>query len=192
MKSISGAVLAGGKSFRMGTDKAMLQLNERTFLQNSLLLLASFTKELFVSSNKNYSNLSYPIVKDSFQNMGPLSGIHAILKAIPTQKVLIIPVDTPLLSKELLQFILDNYEPDKQLSICKTADGLQMLIGVFDKSLLPIIENQINNKEYKLTFLLDKASSQILDVSHFKDACININTQEAWKKLNNKFKNNAE
>jgi len=67
-----------------------------------------------------------------------------------------------------------------------------MLIGVFDKSLLPIIENQINNKEYKLTFLLDKASSQILDVSHFKDACININTQEAWKKLNNKFKNNAE
>ena len=69
MKSISGAVLAGGKSFRMGTDKAMLQLNEHTFLQNSLLLLASFTKELFVSSNKNYSNLSYPIVKDSFQNM---------------------------------------------------------------------------------------------------------------------------
>lgn len=187
MKSISGAVLAGGKSSRMGTDKAMLQLNEHTFLQNSLLLLASFTKELFVSSNKNYSNLSYPIVKDSFQNMGPLSGIHAILKAIPTQKVLIIPVDTPLLSKELLQFILDNYESDKQLSICKTEDGLQMLIGVFDKSLLPIIENQINNKEYKLTHLLDKASSQILDVSHFKGACININTQDAWSKLKNKF-----
>ncbi|HIP47634.1 MAG TPA: molybdenum cofactor guanylyltransferase [Lutibacter sp.] len=188
MKSISGAIIAGGKSTRMGVDKATIKLNQETFLQKAVTLISHFSDEIFISSNTNFSNIDIPIVKDFYKNIGPIAGLYSILKVIPTQKVLLIPVDTPLLTKDVIQYLLANYDKKKQISICKTDDGLQMLVGIFDKSILPLLKDQINKEDYKLSNLLEKASIQIINVEKFKDQFVNINTQADLKKLNNQNK----
>lgn len=186
MKSLSGAIIAGGKSTRMGVDKASILMNQQTFLQKAIALISSVTNPVFISSNTAYPAIDLHIIKDQFKDIGPISGIYSILQAIPTQKVLLIPVDTPLLSREVIHYILDNYNVNKQINICKTSDGLQMLVGVFDKSILPILEKQINNKDYKLSCILELVSTQIIDVDRFKDQFININTKNDLANLKSK------
>lgn len=188
MKPISGAVIAGGKSTRMGLDKALIELNHVSFLQKAVTLISHFTDKVFISSNTDYPTIELPIIKDVYKSIGPIAGLYSILKVIPTQKVFIIPVDTPLLSKEVVQHVLDHYDVTKQIAICKTDDGLQMLVGVFDKSLLPILESQIQKKEYKLSSLLDMSNAQIIHVKIFKNQFANINTQTdlMYLKQNNK------
>jgi len=188
MKSISGAIIAGGKSTRMGVDKAMIKLNQDTFLQKAISLIASFTNNIFISSNRSYPKIDFPIIKDTIIGIGPLGGIQAILKAIPTQKVLLIPVDTPLLNEKVIQYILDNSDFEKEIIICKTHDGVQMLIGIYDVSLLPLIENQIKSKDYKLSNLLKKANVQIIEIDDFKEFFVNINTKIELNDLQNKAK----
>lgn len=177
MKPISGAVIAGGRSTRMGLDKALIELNHVSFLQKAVTLISHFTDEVFISSNTDYPTIKRPIIKDVFKQIGPIAGLYSILKVIPTQKVFIIPVDTPLLTKEVIQYVLDHYDDTKQIAICKTDDGLQMLVGVFDKSILSLLKDQIKNEDYKLSNLLENANVQIIDVEKYKDQFANINTQ---------------
>lgn len=177
MESLSGAIIAGGRSLRMGVDKATIVLNQNTFLEKSIALLSPFSKHLFLSSNTNYGNIDIPIIKDIYENIGPISGLYSILKEISTDKVFVIPVDTPLLTKDVIQYVLNKQDKTKQISVCETDDGVQMLIGIYDKSILPIIENQIKENDYKLTKLLKKANIQLINVEKFSNQLANINTQ---------------
>jgi len=180
---ISAAIIAGGKSTRMGTDKASMIYDELSFLQRAINLLNSFTDKIYISSNSQYQDVNFPIVKDQIKNIGPIGGIYSILKSIKTQKVLIIPVDTPLLSWELISFLLKNHKEQDQISILKSKDGLQMLVGIYDQSALPIIEGQIRKQDYKLRNLLDKLRVNILDATDYISDFQNINTQEDFNNL---------
>jgi molybdopterin-guanine dinucleotide biosynthesis protein A len=167
----------------MHTDKASLIYDQNTFLQRAISLLSHYTQKIVISSNRQYQNINYPIVKDSIKNIGPIGGIYSVLKHIDTQKVLIIPVDTPLLSKKLIHFLLDNYKEQDQLTILKSKDGLQMLIGIYDKSLIPVLEKQINKKDYKLRNLLDGLRVNVVDASEYRSDFKNINTKKEFDKL---------
>jgi len=183
MEIISGGILAGGKSKRMGVDKAQLIFKKDTFLQRSINVLNFFTKQILVSSNTEYLNIKYPIVKDEIQDIGPIGGLYTLLKKIKTQKLLILAVDTPLINKEVIAFLLKNYNPKAQISVFKTEDGLQMLVGIYDKSLLPIIEKQIENADYKLRNLLAKTNVDIILGDAFIRQFKNINTKKALEQL---------
>lgn len=97
-----GVVLAGGKSIRMGQDKALLTINTKSLLDRSIDLLQQLdASEVIVCRNDGSSNS----VPDVYPELGPLSGIHAALHATD-YSILLIPVDMPLLDVETLSPIL--------------------------------------------------------------------------------------
>src|SRR5260221_8153176 len=80
---ITGFVLAGGKSSRMGTDKAALSLNGRPLLDHALATVRQVTNEVFIlGSSQLYLGYGSEVIEDIFPGCGPLGGIHAALSHV--------------------------------------------------------------------------------------------------------------
>jgi len=179
---ITGVVIAGGKSKRMGFDKAGIKIGDVTFLQSAVNLLHNFFDDVLISSNT--SGDDNPItVKDIIQDIGPMGGIYTCLQEVSSQKILVVPVDLPLLDKKLISYLLTSANWHKQATVFEVKGRLQPLVGLYDVSLLPLMRNQINKKDYKLHHLLQMSSCQIVNGDIFADKFVNINTQEELVRL---------
>ncbi|KYG73400.1 hypothetical protein AWW68_11910 [Roseivirga spongicola] len=110
MKSVHGLILCGGKSTRMGQDKTSVMLQGKPLLTYSIELFASLNIDFHLSVNPNQKELieNYPSVIDQFEAVGPLGGILTGLKSIG-KDLLIIPVDMPQLTKNLLLKLVDAF-----------------------------------------------------------------------------------
>src|SRR5215471_7374392 len=104
----AGFVLAGGKSTRMGQDKAALSLNGRTLLEHSLAALQGVCHEVAILGKYELYGTLAPVYEDIFPGCGPLGGIHAALANSHTHHNLIIAVDTPFLAPEFLSYLVER------------------------------------------------------------------------------------
>jgi molybdenum cofactor guanylyltransferase len=108
-QNLTGFVLAGGKSTRMGRDKAALALNGRTLLEHALDVLRKVAGEVCILGPKQlYANHGAPVIEDIYPGCGPLGGIHAALSQTRTDFNLIIAIDTPFLAPEFLSFVAER------------------------------------------------------------------------------------
>jgi len=185
--NLTGVIIAGGKSKRMGKNKLLLTFQNQTLLDKAVYLLENFTSKIIISTNNDTLQTSYTVLRDSIQNIGPLAGIYQALNNATTPRIIIIPVDMPLLNKQILQFLLNKSEEYAQINIFKTTQHIQMLVGIYHKSLLPVIEKQIEKKLYKLRDLLPVSSVNYIDGTQFEDKFINVNTPLEWQNLINKY-----
>ena len=109
-KDVTGYILAGGQSRRMGFDKRMLKAGRITFLERSSGLLESILgkKPVFVGDNLELkATQGCRIVRDRVPNCGPLSGLAALLQDCPTQWALVLAVDLPYLSCHELELLIN-------------------------------------------------------------------------------------
>lgn len=120
---ILGLILAGGKSSRMGQDKALLQINNQTLLARMFKLLGStdideiaisrnVSTEVLVEELKLSTNmLKMPLhTSDIIPEKGPLSGIHAAMHTFPDYHVLVIPVDLVMINIESINFLIEQFK----------------------------------------------------------------------------------
>ena len=104
---ITGIILSGGKSTRMGENKSLMKINGKTIIEHVNDLIQSlFSNVILISNNPDeYEFLGIKIYKDIFPGMGPLAGIHSGLKNSSTQKNFIISCDIPLMTPEMIKTI---------------------------------------------------------------------------------------
>jgi molybdopterin-guanine dinucleotide biosynthesis protein A len=146
---VTGFILAGGKSTRMGRDKAALLLDGRTLLEHALDVLrqAVGNKSDAVSilgSRQLYSGHRVPVVEDIFPGCGPLSGIHAALTHTRTEFNLIIAVDTPFLSADFLRFMVERaVESQATVTTPEIGGYRQPLCSVYSREFLAIAEKAL-------------------------------------------------
>ena len=103
---LTAFILAGGKSSRMGADKAFVTLDDRTLLSRALELAHALTADVRIVGDPAKFARFAPVVADVFPGCGPLGGIHAALRASQTDLNLILAVDVPFVSTELLQYLI--------------------------------------------------------------------------------------
>ena len=183
---ISGILIAGGKSKRMGTDKSLLTYGQQSFVERAANLLLQFTDDLLISSNTDYPDFTYKFVSDNTPNTGPIGGLYTCLPYIKYDSALVIPVDMPLLTTEVFAFLLQQANFSKKINIFRANNRLQMLTGLYHKDLIPIIKQQIDAGDYKLQNLLKKTPHHIINAGDFSAQFININTPESLQKLQQK------
>lgn len=178
-------ILAGGKSLRMGSDKSNLIYNGKSFLDNLLYEFRNY--EIIVSSNKeniNKNNVVY--VKDMYKNIGPIGGILEILKNSVHKYNLIIPVDMQNINIEYLKYISNFISRDYDLFVVKNNGNINPLAGIYSKEMIPIIEKNISNYNYKLQNLINENYTKIIEFKYSKfteDILYNINTVGDYRKL---------
>lgn len=183
------AIIAGGKSSRMGyEDKAFIKFKDKTFIDNIIEASCDF-EEIIIISNKIESYKNFKVFKDIYKECGPLGGIHSALLNAKYDKVLCIACDMPLIQKDTLNLmakIEDNYE----ILIPRINDRLQPLCSIYSKDLIPEIEEALINGKNKLQkFILEK-NYKIIDNIKYENLSLkefsNINNKEDLKVLEEK------
>ena len=154
--SRAGFVLAGGRSSRMGQDKALLPWKGST-------LLESVAREVFLAAGnatvigppERYGNLGFsmgfPVISDRIADCGPLGGLHAALSVTTAEWNLLVACDMPAVTSDLLKELLASADVSGADAVVpETPQGLEPLCAVYHARLLPIVESAIHSKLLKM------------------------------------------
>ncbi len=181
---VSGIVIAGGQSLRMGIDKHSLIFRNQSFIDRAVGLLKNFTPDIIISANDKSHSYAYKTIPDSVPNTGPMGGLYTCLPLIKNDRALVIPVDMPLLSPEVLRYLLQQADLSKKITVFHANDRLQMLAGLYHKGIVSFLQKQLAAGDYKLQNLLKTIPHQIIEAKNFSPLFFNINTPGQYKKLN--------
>lgn len=148
----TAAVLAGGRSLRMGTDKALLPLEGKPMVVRQVeLLQTAFERVLVVTNSETTRETlgSVPSVSDLIPDQGPIGGLHAALSAAPTEWILAIGCDMPFVN---VGFARHLFELTEGFDIVAPSSGelLETMHTYYSRRCLPAIERQISRGERKL------------------------------------------
>lgn len=181
-------LLAGGKSSRMGRDKAELFFEGKTFLQQLFekAALAGIQKK-YLSGHKA-EEAGVCTVEDCYQERGPLGGIHAGLLAAETPFCLVLPVDVPQLPQELLGNLLDvherlSMEEQKKPLLVKHEGRTEPLMGIYPTEMADFIENKIKEHAVPVFRVLDQWGYGCFETRAVSWQLENINTPQAYEEL---------
>ena len=113
--TFSAVILAGGKSSRMGRDKAWLEFDGRALIARQVELLRQLPlSEVFISASAegDFAQFGCPLVRDSFPGQGPLAGIEAAMRVMSSPLLLVMAVDMPRMTATTLRWLLKNAVPE--------------------------------------------------------------------------------
>lgn len=186
-RDITGIVLAGGKSSRMGTDKGFLILNNKSFVQYSIDALKPLVSEIIiVSDNSDYDVFGYKRITDAIKNAGPVSGIYSGLQTSKTDYNLVLSCDIPLITSEVLKKLIDAIDDTSEI-IQADSNGKSMpLVAIYKKSVAKIFYEFLKEDERRLRIAIKscKFKNIVLDKA-FENTTMNINTKEEFKQIQN-------
>ena len=163
-----GFVLAGGKSSRMGggsgNDKAFLEFDGQTLLDRALALMGTVCERVAIVGDPAKFTKYESIVADIFPGCGPLAGIHAALLHSSVELNLMLAVDMPFVSRELLALLFAAAEEsDAIVTVPRSSTGLQPLCAVYLRDFLPVAEQALRAGKYKIDAVFSSVSVRVIE-----------------------------
>lgn len=144
----AGFVLAGGRSSRMGADKALIEFRGRPLVVHALGILREAGLAASISGARSALTLSAyaPVVEDVEPGLGPLAGICAAMATTPARWGVFVPVDLPLLPASLVRFLLNRARITGRVITIASANGFsQTFPAVLDRSVLPGFQSELDS-----------------------------------------------
>jgi molybdopterin-guanine dinucleotide biosynthesis protein A len=182
---VSAFILAGGKSTRMGADKAFLQLDGQTLLARALDLAHSITSDVRIVGAASKFSAFAPVVEDQFPDCGPLGGIHAALRSSSTESNVILAVDVPFVSKELLKYLIAGVSSSSAVvTVPWVAGRWQPLCAIYGREFADVAEDALRRGQYKIDALFDRVIVRVIEEDELATAGFstgmfrNLNTKE--------------
>jgi len=202
---ITGIILSGGKSTRMGVNKSLLMIDGKTIIARvSDLMLNNFSKVILITNEpEEYKFLGLNIYEDVYKGYGPLAGIHSGLLNSSTQRNFVISCDIPFMTEKMIKYLAD-YKTDKFITIAKADGFIQQLAGIYHKELLPEVENILslyqqederNENQHKrgckVLSLVNKVGAEIINTEELPfykpDTYFNMNKQKDFEYIKRKL-----
>jgi len=143
LNNITGVILAGGRSSRFGSNKALAVINGKPLIRHVADRMTDLFRECLVVTNtpEAYEFLSLPMTSDRYRDCGPLAGIHAALMEINNPRAFVVACDMPQLSSELIRYMCRINERQYDVIIPWLDKGHEPLFGIYHKNSLPVIES---------------------------------------------------
>ncbi|MFZ0912982.1 MAG: molybdenum cofactor guanylyltransferase [Candidatus Korobacteraceae bacterium] len=187
---VTAFILAGGRSSRMGSDKALLTVGNQTLLERALHTAAAVANTVFIAGPRDRYAQYGDVVEDVFPDCGPLGGIHAGLGITQTELNLMLAVDTPSIGPSFLAWLLEQARASSQLAVVPEAlGGLQPLAAVYHRSLRDVAEQALKRGDYKIGHLFSLAPTRYISETDIRAAGFspilfrNVNTFEEYEDL---------
>jgi molybdenum cofactor guanylyltransferase len=189
-----GFLLAGGNSSRMSSDKALLEFRGRTLLERALAVIGRVCPSVaIVGDPARYSNFG-SVVEDVYPGCGPLAGIHAALVHSSAELNLMLAVDLPLVSEDLLSYVLAAAEEKAAVvTVPRTRKGLQPLCAVYRREFAKVADPALRAGNYKIDALFKGLPIRIIEEDELEKAgfsernFFNVNTPEDWRAAEDSF-----
>ncbi|CAG1771085.1 molybdenum cofactor guanylyltransferase [uncultured bacterium] len=185
---MTAIILVGGKSRRMGFNKAFLKYGNTTFIEHQIKRLSKIFNEIILSTNDAgiYAHLNLPIVSDVIPEKGPLSGICAGLVRATSSHAFIIACDMPFIQEKVIMYLkeqIDNYD----VVVPKTSRGLEPLHAFYSKNCIQPMYRCLNEGRLRIIDFFPEVKVRIVDEQEFKElnqpaqSLINLNTPEEYE-----------
>ncbi len=207
---ITGIILSGGKSKRMGVNKSLLMIENKTIIEIVCNIMSNLFSELLLITNEPelYKFLRLKTFKDIFPGKGPLAGIHSGLVHSKTQKNFILSCDMPLITVDMINTII-NFKKDSFITVAKANGYIQQLCGVYDECCLQetekLLEESLSNENRnaqqgkrgcKVLQLIKEVDADIFDAEalpfYNKDLFFNMNTMDDFAYVKKKLLNKSD
>jgi molybdenum cofactor guanylyltransferase len=165
-------VLAGGKSTRMGRDKAFVEFGGRTLLARAIDLGGSITANVRIVGSREKFGAHSPVVEDIFYDRGPLGGIHAALLASQTELNLMLAVDMPFITIEFLHYLISSGRnaPDAIAVVPRSGGLLQPLCAIYRREFATAAEKSLRAGKYKIDHLFHLVPIRIIEEAELEKA----------------------
>ena len=183
---VTGVILAGGKSRRMGENKALMRLGDDSLIGHVIRCLHDVTDELLLVTNSptEYAHLDVPMHGDILPDAGALGGVYTGVTHASHDAILCVACDSPFLEPKLLSYlvtVLGEYDAvipytysSRQTPFCRNKDigvtnpsygddtqiTLQTLCAAYSKRCLSIIELMLRESELRVHALQERARIQ--------------------------------
>jgi molybdenum cofactor guanylyltransferase len=182
---LAAFILAGGKSTRMGTDKAFITFDGRTLLERALALARSVAPDVRIVGDPAKFAGFPPVVEDIFSGCGPLGGIHASLGASSSNLNLMLAVDMPFVTTGLLNYLIERArDSPATVTVPRSASGFQPLCAVYRRAFADAAQSALKQGRYKIDALFASESTQVISEDDLKakgfsaEIFRNVNTPE--------------
>ena len=196
-EAINGVILAGGRSSRFGTNKALSMFKGERLIERLVRSLGQVTQSLFLVTNtpEAYPFLNLPTGKDLIPDCGPLGGIYTALKSIETPLCLCIACDMPFVHPNFMAYMIQT-TTSYDVVVPMNGQREEPLCAVYRTTCIPAIEERIQAKRYKMIGFYDQVRVKRItasDTDHYNtDMFFNVNTpgdyEEALRRLEGKGK----
>ena len=182
---ISGIILSGGKSIRMGKNKAFIEIDGVPIISRISDLFKELFQELIIVTNQKeiFKEFDSRIYSDIIPNKGALGGLYTGIFFSTFYYSFCVACDMPFIKKSLVQYMIKNIE-DADVIIPRTKDGLQPLHAIYSKKCLDPIKSTLEKGKFKIIDIYDLVKVKILEensfisLDPFRESFINVNTPE--------------
>ena len=178
--AIPCVIFAGGKSSRMGKDKALLPFEGKSLAQYQYDKLSKIFKKVYISTKEKKFDFDAPLILDSSKIYAPTPAFLDIFNI--TESFFALSVDTPFVTKAIIQKIFEEAQkyPNKDAIIAKT-DFPHPLIGIYNRSILPHIQKALKEENYKLNAILQKAKTHFVEFED-EESFFNLNHPKEYER----------
>jgi len=186
---ITAFILAGGKSTRMGEQKAFKQIAGKSMMDYAVAQGHSVAEDVFIVGDKIMFGAYGRIVSDIYPDCGPLGGIHAALDRTKTEFNIIIALDTPFLTKTFLHFMIAQaQESEKMVTVTQMMNRFNPLGAIYRKGFFHIADAALKAGNLKIDSLFPPSDTLVITEAELAlqrfDMRIfeNINTPEDFER----------
>jgi molybdopterin-guanine dinucleotide biosynthesis protein A len=185
---MTGIVLSGGESRRMGSDKAFLKVDGVPMIEHVLRALKSVVSRIIIVTNSPdaYASYDVEVVTDAFDKRGSLIGIYSGLLRSKDEYNVIVACDMPFLNPRLLLYMMslaDKYD----IILPKVGDFVEPLHAVYHKRLIPIMEDHMNREQLRIRGIFAGRRIRYIteeEIDRFdpeRRSFVNLNTPKEFK-----------
>lgn len=186
--ALTVVVLAGGRSRRMGRDKALLPVDKTPLLQRVIDVAAPLSAHRLLITNTPASHalFSWPHVADIYPDKGPLGGLYTALSYAETDYLLLLACDLPYLNGAFLRFLCQQID-EHQAVVPDSTDGLQPLCALYSRGILENVRLAIEQNRLGMRRLLAELNIRTLSAAESQPydpdgrLFTNLNTPEDYQ-----------
>lgn len=188
-RQISCIILAGGKSARIGRDKAFITIDKKPIIEEQTDILSKIFDEIIIVTNalNHFKYVKAKVVKDIVPDSGPLGGLYSGLAVSSNIHSFLIGCDMPFINLELIEYLIEQIE-ENDIVVPFSSKGLETLFAIYSLNCLDTIRRQIELKTLRLSGILDFHRVRYIDrkeVEKFDPqelSFFNINNPEDFEK----------
>jgi molybdopterin-guanine dinucleotide biosynthesis protein len=176
---VTGVLLAGGKSRRMGQDKARILVNDKTLFELSLELLQRFFAQIIIAGDRpDLSGPDLPALADRYPGSA-LGGLFTGLQAAGTDWIFVAPCDMPFPDERIVEQLLalrSGYEA----VVPRTPEGYEPVFALYHQNCLPQMEDMLRRNQFRIYDFYQRINIRYLDTPElpagWQRTLLNVNT----------------
>jgi molybdopterin-guanine dinucleotide biosynthesis protein A len=162
LTDVTGILLGGGKSRRMGMDKRHLSVGDRTLLERSLSALSRVFHEVFVviAQDSPALEIATPVLRDLVPECGSLGGLYTGLRQSCTPYVFVVACDMPFLDPRVIRRFLHRKD-EWDIVMAKQQGRLHPMHALYSRQCLPVIEEMVRTRDFKIQRMVTHPSLRV-------------------------------